>query len=169
MAAILRLEATVWLGPEISESWEVSQAPGFRSLVMDCRPDQRQIKGRVKNIGKAQWWQPFAASGWHLSITKLPLPSDGLSTGGEERGPAQPTETTTQGPWEPLGLTSDFAGDETMPKQLTPRYCHPCRPGTVSPFIPPPHPHSRKPGLEWGGNGNVGVNTAQAIDGWEQK
>ncbi|ELK14215.1 hypothetical protein PAL_GLEAN10008677 [Pteropus alecto] len=40
--------------------------------------------------------------------------------GGEERGPAQPTETTTQGPWEPLGLTSDFAGDETMPKQLTP-------------------------------------------------
>ncbi|XP_011369694.2 anomalous homeobox protein [Pteropus vampyrus] len=41
--------------------------------------------------------------------------------GGEERGPAQPTETTTQGPWEPLGLTSDFAGDETMPKQLTPR------------------------------------------------
>ncbi|XP_015996156.2 anomalous homeobox protein isoform X2 [Rousettus aegyptiacus] len=41
--------------------------------------------------------------------------------GGEERGPAQPTETTTQGPWEPLALTSDFSGDETMPKQLAPR------------------------------------------------
>ncbi|XP_023382923.1 anomalous homeobox protein-like, partial [Pteropus vampyrus] len=51
--------------------------------------------------------------------------------GGEERGPAQPTETTTQGPWEPLGLTSDFAGDETMPKQLTPRHQPDVRAGQV--------------------------------------
>lgn len=146
---------------------------GFRvSLVMDCRPDQRQVKGQVTNIGKTQWWQPFAASGWHLSIAKLPLPSDGLSTGGEERGPAQPTETTTQGPWEPLALTSDFSGDETVPKQLAPRYCHPYRPGTVSLLIPRPPPHTHTVGNQaWSGVGWEcwGHHWAQPIDGWEQR
>ncbi|XP_036730019.1 anomalous homeobox protein isoform X1 [Balaenoptera musculus] len=41
-------------------------------------------------------------------------------SGPEESGSAQ-TQETTQGPWEPLVLTPDFSGDETMPKSLAPR------------------------------------------------
>ncbi|XP_027369337.1 anomalous homeobox protein [Bos indicus x Bos taurus] len=41
------------------------------------------------------------------------------STGPEKSGPLQTLETT-QGPWEPVALTPDFSGDETMPKSLAP-------------------------------------------------
>ncbi|XP_059751069.1 anomalous homeobox protein isoform X1 [Balaenoptera ricei] len=41
-------------------------------------------------------------------------------SGPEESGSVQ-TQETTQGPWEPLVLTPDFSGDETMPKSLAPR------------------------------------------------
>ncbi|XP_069414652.1 anomalous homeobox protein isoform X2 [Ovis canadensis] len=41
------------------------------------------------------------------------------STGPEKSGPLQTLETT-QGPWEPLALTPDLSGDETMPKSLAP-------------------------------------------------
>ncbi|XP_039735061.1 anomalous homeobox protein isoform X2 [Pteropus medius] len=96
---------------------DTSEDPGASGGRLEAPQPSRHRRLGPGSADRPQW----PASGWHLSITKLPLPSDGLSTGGEERGPAQPTETTTQGPWEPLGLTSDFAGDETMPKQLTPR------------------------------------------------
>ncbi|XP_070371866.1 anomalous homeobox protein isoform X2 [Equus asinus] len=39
------------------------------------------------------------------------------SGGREENGPVQSPETT-QEPWEPLALSLDFSGDETMPKPL---------------------------------------------------
>ncbi|MBW00468.1 Anomalous homeobox protein, partial [Eschrichtius robustus] len=40
-------------------------------------------------------------------------------SGPEESGSAQ-TQETTQGPWEPLVVTPDFSGDETMSKSLAP-------------------------------------------------
>ncbi|XP_004430153.1 PREDICTED: anomalous homeobox protein [Ceratotherium simum simum] len=42
------------------------------------------------------------------------------SAGPEENGPVQSPETT-QGPWEPLALSLDFSGDETMPQPVAPR------------------------------------------------
>ncbi|XP_058387134.1 anomalous homeobox protein isoform X1 [Diceros bicornis minor] len=42
------------------------------------------------------------------------------SAGREENGPVQSPETT-QGPWEPLALSLDFSGDETMPQPVAPR------------------------------------------------
>ncbi|XP_023503948.1 anomalous homeobox protein isoform X2 [Equus przewalskii] len=42
------------------------------------------------------------------------------SGGREENGPVQSPETT-QEPWEPLALSLDFSGDETMPKPLASR------------------------------------------------
>uniref|UniRef100_A0A8C4ML26 Homeobox domain-containing protein n=1 Tax=Equus asinus asinus TaxID=83772 RepID=A0A8C4ML26_EQUAS len=48
------------------------------------------------------------------------------SGGREENGPVQSPETT-QEPWEPLALSLDFSGDETMPKPLASRICGPAQ------------------------------------------
>ncbi|XP_016058595.1 PREDICTED: anomalous homeobox protein [Miniopterus natalensis] len=94
-----------------------------------AEPSGPKMGQGTENIGMAQWLHPFPAAGlllscwdggWNLSFIQPPLPSDRLSTGGEENGPA-PSLVTTQGLWQPLALASDFSGDETMPKSLIPR------------------------------------------------
>lgn len=59
-----------------------------------------------------------------LKVHPASLPSNWLSTGGEENGPA-PIPMTTPGFWQPPALALDVSGDGTMPESLTPRYCHP--------------------------------------------
>lgn len=115
-----------------------------------------QIKGQTKNFGMLGWRHRFQASGAALNLLgrrlglehrRAPLPSDWLSGGREENGPVQSPETT-QEPWEPLALSLDFSGDETMPKPLASRYCHSHRLCDHL-LVQLPHPRSETwPGVE---------------------
>ncbi|KAB0400560.1 hypothetical protein E2I00_011868, partial [Balaenoptera physalus] len=85
-------------------------------------------------------------------------------SGPEESGSAQ-TQETTQGPWEPLVLTPDFSGDETMPKSLAPRYCHPRGPRDRPLFNSP----SSVGDQAWSGRRNAcrTLGPAQSLQGGE--
>ncbi|TKC39358.1 hypothetical protein EI555_004056, partial [Monodon monoceros] len=85
-------------------------------------------------------------------------------SGPEESGSVQ-TQETTQGPWEPLVLAPDFSGDETMPKSLAPRYCHPRGPWDRSLFNSP----SSVGDQAWSGRRNAcrALGPAQSLQGGE--
>ncbi|XP_065759868.1 anomalous homeobox protein [Muntiacus reevesi] len=75
--------------------------------------------GEDLTSGEASRHRPPQPTGHpHLGSGLVDRPQ--WSTGPEESGPLQTLETT-QGPWEPLALTPDFSGGETVPKSLAPR------------------------------------------------
>lgn len=118
---------------------------------MNCCLDQKWIKGET------EYWDNSVVTltqltGWLFICweggldSEPPLSFGWFSAEGEENRPAQ-SPVTTRGPWEPLVLTQDFSGDETMPTPLASRYCRPHRPWDHLP-VQLPLCLLERPGLE---------------------
>nr|XP_020761365.1 anomalous homeobox protein isoform X2 [Odocoileus virginianus texanus] len=97
-------------------NWFANYRRRQRALMQRAAP--APDSGEDLTSGEASRHPPPQPTGHpHLGSGLVDRPQ--WSTGPEESGPPQTLETT-QGPWEPLALTPDFSGGETMPKSLAP-------------------------------------------------
>ncbi|XP_043758146.1 anomalous homeobox protein isoform X1 [Cervus elaphus] len=98
-------------------NWFANYRRRQRALMQRAAP--APDSGEDLTSGEASRHRPPQPTGHpHLGSGLVDRPQ--WSTGPEESGPLQTLETT-QGPWEPLALTPDFSGGETVPKSLAPR------------------------------------------------
>ncbi|KAF4011829.1 hypothetical protein G4228_003390 [Cervus hanglu yarkandensis] len=97
-------------------NWFANYRRRQRALMQRAAP--APDSGEDLTSGEASRHRPPQPTGHpHLGSGLVDRPQ--WSTGPEESGPLQTLETT-QGPWEPLALTPDFSGGETVPKSLAP-------------------------------------------------
>ncbi|CAI9156902.1 unnamed protein product [Rangifer tarandus platyrhynchus] len=97
-------------------NWFANYRRRQRALMQRAAP--APDPGEDLTSGEASRHRPPQPTGHpHLGSGLVDRPQ--WSTGPEESVPLQTLETT-QGPWEPLALTPDFSGGETMPKSLAP-------------------------------------------------
>ncbi|XP_007181376.2 anomalous homeobox protein isoform X2 [Balaenoptera acutorostrata] len=95
-------------------NWFANYRRRQRALVQRAAPARDSAEDRTAREAVPRPPQPTGQP--HLGSGCVDRPQ---WSGPEESGSAQ-TQETTQGPWEPLVLTPDFSGDETMPKSLAP-------------------------------------------------